>query len=40
MQQIQANERMIGVLAASSTPHTIIFNATPDIAVPAERAQR
>ena len=35
MQQIQANERMIGVLAAARNPSTIIFNATPNFAVPA-----
>ena len=40
MQQIQANERMINVLAASRTPNTIIFNATPNIAVPAQGGQR
>jgi hypothetical protein len=35
MQQIQANERMINVLANSRNPSTIIFNASPNIAVPA-----
>jgi len=40
MQQIQANERMINVLAASPHPTTIIFNASPNIAVPAEQQQR
>jgi hypothetical protein len=35
MQQIQANERMINVLANARNPSTIIFNASPDIAVPA-----
>ena len=35
MQQIQANERMINVLANSPHPNTIIFNASPNIAVPA-----
>jgi hypothetical protein len=35
MQQIQANERMINVLAGSRSPSTIIFNASPNIAVPA-----
>ena len=35
MQQIQANERMINVLANSRNPTTIIFNASPNIAVPA-----
>ena len=37
MQQIQANERMINVLANSQHPTTIIFNASPNIAVPAEQ---
>ena len=37
MQQIQANERMINVLASSQHPTTIIFNASPNIAVPAEQ---
>lgn len=36
MQQIQANERMINVLANSHNPSTIIFNAAPNIAVPAQ----
>ena len=36
MQQIQATERMINVLAASRTPNTIIFNATPSVAVPVQ----
>ena len=40
MQQIQANERMINVLANSQHPTTIIFNASPNIAVPAEEPQR
>ena len=40
MQQIQANERMINVLAQSRNPSTIIFNASPNIAVPTEQAQR
>jgi hypothetical protein len=40
MQQIQANERMINVLANSQHPTTIIFNASPNIAVPAEQQQR
>jgi hypothetical protein len=35
MQQIQANERMINVLANSKGANTIIFNASPNIAVPA-----
>ena len=35
MQQIQANERMITVLASARNPSTIIFNASPNIAVPA-----
>jgi len=35
MQQIQANERMINVLANSHNPSTIIFNASPNLAVPA-----
>jgi hypothetical protein len=35
MQQIQANERMINVLANSRNPSTIIFNASPNLAVPA-----
>ncbi len=35
MQQIQANERMINVLANSKGQNTIIFNASPSIAVPA-----
>jgi hypothetical protein len=34
MQQIQANERMINVLANSKGQNTIIFNASPNIAVP------
>ena len=34
MQQIQANERMINVLAASKGGNTIIFNASPNVAVP------
>ena len=34
MQQIQANERMINVLANSRNPSTIIFNASPNLAVP------
>jgi hypothetical protein len=38
MQQIQANERMINVLANSKGPNTIIFNASPSIAVPAGAA--
>ncbi|HEX4635547.1 MAG TPA: SPFH domain-containing protein [Rhizomicrobium sp.] len=37
MQQIQANERMINVLANSKNPSTIIFNASPNIAVPANQ---
>jgi hypothetical protein len=37
MQQIQANERMINVLANSRNPSTIIFNASPNIAVPTEK---
>jgi hypothetical protein len=37
MQQIQANERMINVLASSRNPSTIIFNASPNIAVPTEK---
>ena len=40
MQQIQANERMINVLANSPHPNTIIFNASPNIAVPAAAEQR
>jgi hypothetical protein len=40
MQQIQANERMINVLANSKTPNTIIFNASPNIAVPTQAGQR
>lgn len=40
MQQIQANERMINVLAHSATPNTIIFNASPNIAVPAGSAPK
>lgn len=39
MQQIQANERMINVLANSPHPNTIIFNASPNIAVPAGAAE-
>ena len=40
MQQIQANERMINVLANSRNPSTIIFNtSSPNIAVPAQSAQ-
>jgi hypothetical protein len=40
MQQIQANERMINVLANSRNPSTIIFNASPNIAVPAEAGRQ
>ena len=40
MQQIQANERMINVLANSKTANTIIFNASPNLAVPAGGAPR
>jgi hypothetical protein len=39
MQQIQATERMINVLANAHSPNTIIFNASPNIAVPAASAQ-
>jgi len=39
MQQIQATERMINVLAGSKGPNTIVFNASPNIAVPAEGAR-
>ena len=40
MQQIQANERMINVLAGARNPSTIIFNAaSPNIAVPAQVAE-
>lgn len=38
MQQIQATERMINVIANGKTPNTIIFNATPNVAVPAASA--
>jgi hypothetical protein len=40
MQQIQANERMINVLANSQHPTTIIFNASPNLAVPAGEGPR
>ena len=40
MQQIQANERMINVLANAKGPTTVIFNASPNIAVPAGADQR
>ena len=40
MQQIQATERMINVLANSKSPNTIIFNASPNIAVPAGAGPR
>jgi hypothetical protein len=39
MQQIQANERMINVLANSKGSNTIIFNASPNVAVPAGGAR-
>jgi hypothetical protein len=35
MQEIQANERMVNVLANSRGSNTIIFNTSPNIAVPA-----
>jgi hypothetical protein len=35
MQQIQANERMVNVLANAKGPTTVIFNASPSLAVPA-----
>jgi hypothetical protein len=40
MQQIQANERMVNALANSKGSNTIIFNASPNVAVPAGGGQR